>query len=64
MAIPYTLKQIDEAKAKKIIEKHTKDGTGQYEYPNEVGDFVYKTGKGWYLIREFLGKYETGRVVL
>lgn len=63
MAIPKTLKRIDADKALKLIDKHTKAGTGQYEYPNNVGDFIYKSGKGYYLIREnFNGNYETGKV--
>lgn len=65
MAIPKTLKPIDADKALKLIEKHTKDGTGQYEYADNVGDFVYKTANGYYLIREnFNGRYETGKVAM
>lgn len=62
MAIPKTLKPIDVEKALKLIEKHTKAGTGEWEYPNQVGDFVYNTSNGMYLIRECFGHYETGRV--
>ena len=65
MAIPKTLKPIDADKALKLIENHTKAGTGQYEYADNVGDFIYKTAKGYYLIREnFNGRYETGKVVM
>ena len=64
MAIPYALKPIDSKKAKRTIAKHLKDGTGEYEYPGNVGDFIYSIPSGKeYLIREFMGKYETGRVV-
>lgn len=62
MAIPKTLKRIDEAKALKIISKHLKAGTGEYEYSDNQGDFIYKQSGKMYLIREFLGRYETGQV--
>lgn len=63
MAIPKSLKPISREKALKLIEKHTKAGTGSYEYSGNVGDFVYKSGKGMYLLREqFSGDFETGKV--
>lgn len=63
MAIPKTLKQIDATKAEALIKKHLANGTGQWEYPDEVGDFVYKDGRGYWLIRkDFMGDYETGKV--
>lgn len=62
MAIPKTLKKIDEAKALAIINKHLKAGTGYYEYSNNQGDFIYNQNGKEYLIRELFGTYETGRV--
>lgn len=63
MATPKTLRPISADKAQALIEKHTKAGTGAYEYPDNVGDFVYQTKQGMYLIREnFGGRYETGKV--
>lgn len=64
MAIPKTLKSIDKQKAEKIISKHLKEGTGEYE-DKGAGDFIYKTPSGrYYLIRNTFGIYETGRVSL
>lgn len=63
MATPKTLRPISADKAQALIKKHTKAGTGAYEYPDNVGDFVYQTKQGMYLIREnFGGRYETGKV--
>lgn len=65
MAIPKTLKKLDAAKAEMLIKKHMMNGTGQWEYPDEVGDFVYKEGTGYILIRRnFVGEYETGKVAM
>lgn len=66
MAIPKSLKALDSEKAKKLIAKHLKAKTGQWEY-NEpfVGDFVYRTPSGrWYLIRKIscTDTWETGMV--
>lgn len=63
MATPKSLKPIPADKAQALIEKHLKAGTGFYEYPDNVGDFVYQTKQGVYLIREnFGGRYETVKV--
>lgn len=63
MATPKSLKPISADEAQALIAKHLKAGTGAYEYPDNVGDFVYKTKQGMYLIREnFGGRYETGKV--
>lgn len=64
MAIPKTLNRIDSDKAEQLIRKHLRQGTGEWEYEPEVGDFVYKTPSGaMYLIRKsFTGQYETGKV--
>ena len=64
MAIPKTLRYISKDRAERLIEKHLKNGTGEYEYPNATGDFVYKDGTGYHLIRECFGHYETGKVCL
>lgn len=61
MATPKTLKRIDADKAQALINKHLKLGTGYYE-SGEYSDFIYKKGNKEYLIREFLGRYETGPV--
>lgn len=63
MATPKSLKPISADKAQALIEKHLKAGTGFYEYPDNLGDFVYQTKQGVYLIREnFGGRYETGKI--
>jgi len=62
MAIPKTLRKIDVNKAETLIRKHTLAGTGAYEYPGECGDFVYQDGRGYWLIRNSFGTYETGKV--
>ena len=63
MATPKSLKPIPADEAQALIKKHLKAGTGHYEYPDNVGDFVYKTKQGVYLIREnFGGRYETGKI--
>jgi len=61
MAIPKTLKEIDAKKALALIKKHTEAGTGYYEY-GPGSDFVYKNGRGYWLIRDSFGTYETGKV--
>lgn len=65
MAIPKTLKDIDTDKARRLIVKHTNDGTGSWEGSPYCSDFVYRSGKGYKLIRPScgsLGRYETGVV--
>lgn len=63
MAIPKTLKPLDAQKALKLIEKHTKAGTGAYERFGGFGDFIYEKGNSCYLIRQnFDGSFETGKV--
>ncbi len=65
MAIPKTLKDIDTDKARRLIVKHTNDGTGSWEGSPYYSDFVYRSGKGYRLIRPScgsLGLYETGVV--
>lgn len=65
MAVPKTLKYIEEAKARVMIDKHMKAGTGYWEGPCDYSDFIYKTAAGKYmLIRPgFTSKtWETGVV--
>lgn len=65
MAIPKTLKDIDTNKARRLIVQHTNAGTGYWEGSPYHSDFIYKSGKGYKLIRPFggsLGIYETGVV--
>lgn len=63
--IPRSLKRIPNITAERLIKRHTKAGTGQWEYPDKVGDFVYHTGKGYYMIRKnFNNTYEKGKVCL
>ena len=65
MAIPKTLKDIDTDKARKLIVKHTNDGTGYWEGSPYHSDFIYRSGKCFKLIRPqygSLGRYETGSV--
>ena len=65
MAIPKTLKDIDNDKARLLIAKHTDDGTGSWEGSPYCSDFVYKCGKVYKLIRPPVGhwgRYETGVV--
>lgn len=65
MAIPKRLRDIDTDKARRLIVKHTDDGTGRWEGSPYYSDFVYKSGKGYMLIRPYggsLGRYETGVV--
>lgn len=72
MAIPKSLKPIPNEKALQLIKKHLKAGTGEYESYPDLGDFIYKTGKGYYLLRKnFSGTltygnntYEKGKVCL
>ena len=65
-AIPRTLKDIDATKAKNIIAKALKAGTGEWEGQPELSDFVYQTASGKYmLLRKSWGDHwETGRVSL
>ena len=65
-AIPRTLKEIDAAKARKIIAKALRAGTGEWEGQPELSDFVYQTPSGKYmLLRKSWGDHwETGRVSL
>jgi hypothetical protein len=65
MAIPKTLREIDKESAQRLIVKHTKAGTGEWEGDKFASDFVYKCGKGYKLIRPPCGpwgSYETGMV--
>ena len=65
MAIPKTLRPIDKASAQRLIVRHTKNGTGEWEGEKFSSDFVYKCGKGYKLIRPpwgSWGEYETGMV--
>lgn len=65
MAIPKTLKEIAKEKAEKLIQSHLKNGTGEWEGSPGNSDFVYKSGKGYTLIRPpcgHFGSYETGQV--
>ncbi len=65
MAIPQSLKPIPNEKARQLIRKHLKAGTGEYEYHPDLGDFLYNTKKGWYLLRKnFDNTYEKGKVCL
>lgn len=65
MAVPKSLKRITPEKAQAQIKRHLSKGTGEYEYPNNTGDFIYRTDKGHYwLIREFMGQFETGKCSL
>lgn len=65
MAIPKSLKLIPNDIARQIIKRHLKAGTGEYEYPPDLGDFIYNTKKGYYLIRKnFNNTYEKGKVCL
>lgn len=64
MATPRSLKPIPKEKALKLINKHLKAGTGEYEYKN-MGDFIFPYRGHWYLIRKcYLNNYEIGRVIL
>ena len=65
MAIPKTLRPIDKASAQRLIVRHTKNGTGEWEGEKFISDFVYKCGNGYKLIRPpcgSWGEYETGVV--
>lgn len=66
MAIPKSLKKIDFAKAQKLIAKHLKARTGEWEAVPEASDFVYKQGSRWVLIRPGWSHddWETGTVSL
>lgn len=63
-AIPRSLKEIDSAKAEKLIAKHTKDGSGEWEGSPEYSDFVYQTPDGrYFMLRKGFGnKWEHGKV--
>jgi len=64
MAIPKKLQPIPKKKALQIMQKTFKAGTGYFEYSTD-GDFLYKTSKGWYLIRKtYNNRYEGGKVCL
>ena len=65
MAIPKTLKDIDTDKARRLIVQHTNAGTGYWEGSPYYSDFIYRSGKGFRMIRPkggSLGRYETGSV--
>ena len=65
MAVPKSLYPIDKDTAQRIIVRHTKAGTGEWDGEKFVSDFVYKCGKGYKLIRPPLGpwgSWETGVV--
>lgn len=65
MAIPKTLREIDKVSAQRLIVKHTKDGTGEWEGDKFASDFVYRSGNGYKIIRPPCGpwgNYETGKV--
>ena len=65
MATPKTLKDIDTNKARKLIVQHTNDGTSYWDGSPYYSDFVYRSGKGFKMIRPHggsLGRYETGTV--
>lgn len=65
MAIPKRLKDIDVDKARRLIVKHTDEGTGSWEGSPYYSDFVYKCGNGYKLIRPYgssFRRYETGVV--
>ena len=63
-AIPKTLKDIPKEQAEKLIQKHLRAGTGEWESSPGYSDFIYEIGGGRYkLIRPgFGGRYETGIV--
>lgn len=64
MAIPKSLKPIPKEKAERLIRKHLKAGTGEYEY-QDFGDFIFPYRGRWYLLRKDLDStYEIGRVCL
>ena len=65
MAIQKTLRPIDKESAQRLIVRHTKNGSGEWEGEKFISDFVYKGGKGYKLIRPPCGpwgSYETGVV--
>jgi len=63
--IPKSLKPMPKEKAERLIKQHLKDGTGEWKYSEGVGDFSYKTKRGYYMIRkDFTGEYEGGKVCL
>jgi len=63
-AIPKTLKEIPQEQAERLIQKHLRAGTGEWEGSPGYSDFIYEIGGGRYkLIRPgFGGRYETGIV--
>lgn len=63
-AIPKTLKEIPQEQAERLIQKHLRAGTGEWESSPGYSDFIYEIGGGRYkLIRPgFGGRYETGIV--
>jgi len=64
MAVPKKLTKINYDEAMKIIHKHITQGTGQWEIAPHVGDFVYKSGSKYKLIRPgfTIESWETGTV--
>lgn len=65
MAIPKTLKSIPKENAQKLILAHTRKGDGSWEYAPYQSDFVYRSGKGYKLLRPPVGDWgdwETGAV--
>ena len=65
MAIPKKLREIPKEKAERLISKHLKAGTGEWEGSPFESDFVYSVGdRGlykMYLIRPMITiKFETG----
>lgn len=66
MAIPKTLKPISKEKAMALIEKHLKDGTGEWEGSPMYSDFIYGKNCRYTLLRPptWGEDWETGRVKL
>jgi len=65
MAIPKTLKDIPADKARALIAKHEKAGTGEWEGSPGYSDFVYGKFPKLTLLRPpccGVGPWETGRV--
>lgn len=64
MAVPKNLKYIDKEKAMKLIMKHLKSNTGDWESTPEFSDFVYQDNGKYKLIRPGFhdDTWETGTV--
>ena len=65
MAIPKTLRSIPKENAQRLIVSHTRKGDGEWEHSPYMSDFVYKSGKGYKLLRPPSGpwgQWETGVV--